>query len=111
MLEILFDQLFSTLNNWNSIQNPHLDLEATLFCLKSVSEEIPTDENEHISKLFESNTLELLASENNPRLQVTALALMGKRFYFCACYKLLFILFFLLHMYIITKIFIIYIYI
>ncbi|CAO3608182.1 unnamed protein product [Cunninghamella blakesleeana] len=77
MLRILFDQLFLTLNNWNSIQTPHLDLEAILFCLKSVSEEIPANENDHISKLFESNTLELLASENNPRLQVTALSLMG----------------------------------
>ncbi|KAI9309551.1 armadillo-type protein [Cunninghamella echinulata] len=77
MLGILFDHLFSTLNNWNTMQSAHLDLEATLFCLKSVSEEIPTDENEHIAKLFESNTLQLLTSENNTRLQVTSLALMG----------------------------------
>ncbi|KAI8096689.1 armadillo-type protein [Halteromyces radiatus] len=77
MLAVLFNHIFTVLAQWNTISSPGLDLEATLFCLKSVSEEIPADENEHVAKLFGADILGRLPSENNIRLQNTALSLTG----------------------------------
>ncbi|CAO3600466.1 unnamed protein product [Absidia cylindrospora] len=77
MLAVLFDHIFTVLTHWNTITSPCLDLEATLFCLKSVSEEIPADENEHVAKFFGPEILGRLPSENNIRLQNTALCLIG----------------------------------
>ncbi|KAI8335318.1 armadillo-type protein [Chlamydoabsidia padenii] len=77
MLAVLFEHVFTILTRWDTIASPCLDLEATLFCLKSVSEEIPADENEHVAKLFGPEILGRLPSLNNIRLQNTALSLIG----------------------------------
>jgi hypothetical protein len=78
MLGVLFDHVFAVFAHWDTITSPCLDMEATLFCLKSVSEEIPSDENQHIAKLFGPEILGRLPSQNNARLQNTALSLIGK---------------------------------
>ncbi|ORX49415.1 hypothetical protein DM01DRAFT_1363853 [Hesseltinella vesiculosa] len=58
-------------------QGATLPLEASLFCLRMVSEEIPASENDHISKLFASTFLSQLASDPNIRLRNTCLGLLG----------------------------------
>lgn len=58
------------------------ELEATLFCLKSISEEIPADENTQIPRFFGPEVLSRLPPDCGLRLQNTALLLLGNFFNF-----------------------------
>ncbi|KAI9244489.1 armadillo-type protein [Phascolomyces articulosus] len=53
------------------------DLEATMFCLKSICEEIPPDENTYIREFFGPKVLGRLPTNGDFRLQNTTLLLMG----------------------------------
>ncbi|KAI8142327.1 armadillo-type protein [Fennellomyces sp. T-0311] len=57
--------------------NHSQDLEATLFCLKSVCEEIPAEEDTYIRQFFGPKVLERLPTSGDFRLQSTVLLLTG----------------------------------
>ncbi|KAI7866589.1 armadillo-type protein, partial [Spinellus fusiger] len=67
----------AVMDHWDSIPFSSQDLEATLFCLKSVSEEVSPEENEHIHKFFGAKIFGRLPREGHTRLQNTAILLMG----------------------------------
>jgi hypothetical protein len=52
-------------------------LEATFFCLKSISEEISPTEDQHIARFFGQEVLGRLPKDSSIRLQNTVLLLMG----------------------------------
>ncbi|KAI9488680.1 armadillo-type protein [Zychaea mexicana] len=53
------------------------DLEATMFCLKSICEEVPADEDTYIRQFFGPKVLERLPTSEDFRLQNTVLLLTG----------------------------------
>ncbi|KAG0181559.1 hypothetical protein DFQ29_007920 [Apophysomyces sp. BC1021] len=77
MTAILLQQAVAVLNQWDSTHLPSQRLEATLFCLKSISEEIPADADAHITQFFGSDVLARLPQNNDFRLKNTTLLLMG----------------------------------
>ncbi|KAI8065190.1 armadillo-type protein [Gongronella butleri] len=72
MLSMVIDHVFLHLQ-----QGPHASMEAALFCIKMVSEELRADEDVHIKRLFDSNLLTELAQNPSLRLRNTALSLLG----------------------------------
>lgn len=76
MLSILLEHSVYILNQWSASSSQQL--EATLFCLKSISEEIPTDEDRYIAQLFGPQILGRLPTDCSIRLKNTILLLMGK---------------------------------
>lgn len=75
MLSILLEHSVYILNQWSASSSQQL--EATLFCLKSISEEIPTDEDRYIAQLFGPQILGRLPTDCSIRLKNTILLLMG----------------------------------
>jgi hypothetical protein len=76
MVSILLDHSVYTINQWTFSSSQ--DLEATLFCLKSISEEISPEENQHIARFFGPEVLGRLPAEGcSVRLKTTILLLMG----------------------------------
>jgi hypothetical protein len=55
-------------------------LEAVLFCLKSVSEEINTTENQYVCRFFGPEVLGRLPADGDSRLKSTVLRVMGSVF-------------------------------
>ncbi|KAI8890957.1 ARM repeat-containing protein [Backusella circina FSU 941] len=77
MLSILLDRANEILNQWAYIPTALQDLEAVLFCLKSISEEINTTENQYICRFFGPEVLGRLPADCDSRLKSTVLRLMG----------------------------------
>ncbi|KAI9018038.1 armadillo-type protein, partial [Phycomyces nitens] len=77
MLSILLEHAIAVLNHWDSIPLPSQDLEATLFCLKSISEEISPGEDEHIHRFFGPEVFGRFPRNGSIRLQNTTILLMG----------------------------------
>ncbi|KAI8372980.1 armadillo-type protein [Radiomyces spectabilis] len=77
MLAIVLDHAVTILNQWQSSQTSSQTLEAAFFCLKSISEEVPTEENTHIPVLFGPQILGRMPSDCDARLQTTTLLLIG----------------------------------
>ncbi|KAG2223171.1 hypothetical protein INT45_011517 [Circinella minor] len=81
--ELLNILLVHTTNLLDQLNNPPSsllqDLEATMFCLKSICEEIPADENTYIREFFGPKVLGRLPTTTNDdfRLQNTILLLTG----------------------------------
>ncbi|KAG1452434.1 hypothetical protein G6F55_008680 [Rhizopus delemar] len=77
MLSILLEYASTILNQWSSLPSASQELEAALFCLKSISEEIPHEESEHVAKFFGQEVLGRLPADCHVRLKNTVLALLG----------------------------------
>ncbi|GAA5806530.1 hypothetical protein HPULCUR_012066 [Helicostylum pulchrum] len=77
MLSILLDHSLYIITQWSSLPFPSQDLEATLFCLKSISEEISPTEDQHIAKFFAQNVLGGIRENSSVRLKNTVLLLIG----------------------------------
>ncbi|KAI8637788.1 armadillo-type protein [Parasitella parasitica] len=77
MLDILLNHTVRIINQWTSLTNPSQSLEGTLFCLKSISEEITADENLHVARFFGPEILGRLPIDCGSRLKGTVLILMG----------------------------------
>ncbi|KAG2210956.1 hypothetical protein INT47_000116, partial [Mucor saturninus] len=77
MLSILLDHSVYIINQWSSLPSASQHLEATLFCLKSISEEISPTEDQHIARFFGQEVLGRLPKDSSIRLQNTVLLLMG----------------------------------
>lgn len=78
MLSILLDHSVYIISQWNSVPGATQELEATFFCLKSISEEISPNEDQHIARFFGHLVLGGLQQENSSvRLKNTVLLLMG----------------------------------
>ncbi|KAI8988860.1 armadillo-type protein [Pilobolus umbonatus] len=77
MLSIIIDNALYIINNWNAIPLATQNMEATLFALKSISEEISSSENQHITRLFGDEIFGRLPQNCEPRLKNTILLLMG----------------------------------
>ncbi|KAI9269954.1 armadillo-type protein [Sporodiniella umbellata] len=77
MLAILLEHMSQILNEWNTLPNSSQELEAALFCLKSISEEIHQKESDYVHPFFGEQVLGRLPSECSNRLKVTVLALFG----------------------------------
>jgi hypothetical protein len=77
MLSILLDHSVYILNQWSSSSASSQHLEATLFCLKSISEEISSSEDQHIARFFGPQVLGQLPENCSTRLKNTILLLMG----------------------------------
>ncbi|KAF7724113.1 hypothetical protein EC973_001297 [Apophysomyces ossiformis] len=77
MTAILLQQSISILNHWESTPFASQKLEATLFCLKSISEEIPADTDANIAQFFGTEVLGRLPANSDFRLKNTILLLMG----------------------------------
>ncbi|KAI7898107.1 armadillo-type protein [Cokeromyces recurvatus] len=74
---IILEQAVSIINQWDSLPNVSQHLEAALFSLKSISEEISPDENIYIARLFGQDVLGRLSENCSFRLKNTILLLMG----------------------------------
>ncbi|KAI8970253.1 armadillo-type protein [Mycotypha africana] len=77
MLSILLEQATCIIEQWEGLPNSAQYLEATLFCLKSISEEISAKESVYISRFFGAEILGKLQSDCSIRLKNTVLLLMG----------------------------------
>ncbi|CEP13227.1 hypothetical protein [Parasitella parasitica] len=77
MLAILLDHTVYIMNQWKSLPNASQSLEGTLFCLKSISEEIAPDENLYVAQFFGPEVLGRLPVDCGSRLKSTVLILMG----------------------------------
>ncbi|KAL0078469.1 armadillo-type protein [Phycomyces blakesleeanus] len=77
MLAILLEHAIAVINHWDSIPLASQDLEATLFCLKSISEEISPGEDEHIHRFFGPEVFGRFPRNGSIRLQNTTILLMG----------------------------------
>ncbi|RCH82066.1 hypothetical protein CU098_001352, partial [Rhizopus stolonifer] len=77
MLSILLDYTSNLLNQWSLIPSASQELEAALFCLKSISEEIPHEENEYLAKFFGELVLGRLPNDCHVYLKSTVLGLFG----------------------------------
>ncbi|CAO3671228.1 unnamed protein product [Rhizopus microsporus] len=75
MLAILLEYASSILDQWAFLPTASQELEAALFSLKSISEEISHDENEHVPRFFD--ILARLPNECHIRLKNTVLLLLG----------------------------------
>ncbi|KAI9468486.1 MAG: armadillo-type protein [Benjaminiella poitrasii] len=77
MLAILLDQVVSVISQWTSLPTASQHLEATLFSLKSITEEVSPEENVHIARLFGPDVLGRLPDNCGSRLKNTILLLIG----------------------------------
>ncbi|KAI8375089.1 armadillo-type protein [Choanephora cucurbitarum] len=77
MLQILLDHIAYIINQWASLSDASQLLEATLFCLKSITEEISPEENVYIQQLFGLDILGRFPNNCGARLTNTSLLLMG----------------------------------
>lgn len=59
---------------WNISQR----LEATFFCLRSISDEIPADSSGQVDLLFETNIFSQIPVNSGPRLQNSVLGTLGE---------------------------------
>ncbi|CEG82569.1 hypothetical protein RMATCC62417_16625 [Rhizopus microsporus] len=75
MLAILLEYASSILDQWTFLPAASQELEAALFSLKSISEEVSHDENEHVPRFFD--VLARLPNECHIRLKNTVLLLLG----------------------------------
>ncbi|KAL9558404.1 hypothetical protein MBANPS3_000904 [Mucor bainieri] len=77
MLAILLDHIEYIISQWTSLPQVAQGFEASLFCLKSISEEITPEENMHIARFFGPQVLGRLPVDCGVRLKSTVLILMG----------------------------------
>ncbi|KAI8095048.1 armadillo-type protein, partial [Gilbertella persicaria] len=79
MLSILLDHMTYIIAQWDSLPDAKQAslLEATFFCLKSISEEISPNEDAHIPRLFGLDILGRFPKDCDTRLTNTSLLLMG----------------------------------
>ncbi|KAI8362594.1 armadillo-type protein [Blakeslea trispora] len=77
MLHIVLDHSVHIIHQWSSLPDAPQLLEATLFCLKSITEEISPQENVYIQQLFSLDILGRIPNHGGVRLRNTLLLLMG----------------------------------
>lgn len=77
MIAILLDHATVVLNQWTDPGQAARELEAILFSIKSISEEIAAEENVHIPRLLGPDIFGRLPTEGNFRMQNTVLLLLG----------------------------------
>ncbi|ORY96414.1 armadillo-type protein, partial [Syncephalastrum racemosum] len=77
MIAILLDHATAVLNQWTDPGQAARELEAILFSIKSISEEVAAEENVHIPRLLGPDIFGRLPTESNFRLQNTVLLLLG----------------------------------
>ncbi|CAJ0829906.1 20768_t:CDS:10 [Entrophospora sp. SA101] len=77
MLAYLIDLLINQLNTTGRDITQWQEIEAALFCLKSISEVVEHDENVYLLRLFNTDVFGNLPIQTNARIRNTALSLIG----------------------------------
>ncbi|KAG2172850.1 hypothetical protein INT43_000200, partial [Umbelopsis isabellina] len=74
---LLLNEIILELSKQDSSDYNEQRLEATFFCLRSISDEIPADSSGQVDLLFESNIFSRIPANSGPRLQNSVLGTLG----------------------------------